>query len=150
MGKIALSEIPTIETSSSGINQLPSLLPMMAGQAITHRKLYLLPNKKLKGNIKRTYLWGQQWPFSFISTACKYLQFICNLEASSKVVISFSVRANHFSRVCLFCISVRNRIYVIEIEVPEPVVLARYLESSTFYFVVEISHQSPPQCSTTN
>jgi hypothetical protein len=40
-------------------------------------------------------------------------------------VISFSIRANHFSWVCLFCIFVRNRIYVIEIEVLEPVFMAR-------------------------
>ena len=34
-------------------------------------------------------------------------------------------RANRFSGVCLFCNFVRNRIYVMEIEMFEPVVLAR-------------------------
>jgi len=43
-------------------------------------------------------------------------------------VISFLNRANSFSRVCLFCIFVRNKIYVMEIEMPKPVVLARYLK----------------------
>jgi hypothetical protein len=43
------------------------------------------------------------------------------------VVISFFNRANPFSGVCLFCIFVTNTIYVIKIEVLEPVVLVRYL-----------------------
>jgi len=42
-------------------------------------------------------------------------------------VISFSIRANLFHRVCLFCISVRNKIYVLEIEMLGPAVLARHL-----------------------
>jgi len=37
----------------------------------------------------------------------------------------FSIRANHFSRAFLFCIFVTNTIYVIKIEMLEPVVLAR-------------------------
>jgi len=41
------------------------------------------------------------------------------------VVISFLNRANSFSRVCLFCNFVRNRISVIEVEVLEPVIMAR-------------------------
>jgi hypothetical protein len=41
-------------------------------------------------------------------------------------MISFFNRANPFHRVCLFCIFVRNKIYVMEIEMPKPVVLARY------------------------
>jgi hypothetical protein len=48
-------------------------------------------------------------------------------KAGSEHVISFFNRANPFNRVCLFCISVRNRIYVMEIEMLEPVVLARYM-----------------------
>jgi hypothetical protein len=32
---------------------------------------------------------------------------------------------NNFDRVCLLCIFVRNRIYVLEVEMLEPVVLAR-------------------------
>jgi hypothetical protein len=40
-------------------------------------------------------------------------------------VISFLNRANHFSRVCLFCNFVRNTIYVMGIEVLEPVSMAR-------------------------
>jgi len=34
-------------------------------------------------------------------------------------------RANLFQRVCLFCIFVRNKIYVLEIEMLEPVFMAR-------------------------
>ena len=44
----------------------------------------------------------------------------------SESVISFFIRANAFSGVCFFCNFVRNKIYVIEIEMFEPVVLARY------------------------
>jgi hypothetical protein len=44
----------------------------------------------------------------------------------SEVVISFLNKADPFSRVCLFCNFVRNRIYVLEIEMFGPVVLARY------------------------
>ena len=40
-------------------------------------------------------------------------------------MISFLNRANPFSGVCLFCIFVRNKIYVIKIEVLEPVFMAR-------------------------
>jgi len=50
------------------------------------------------------------------------------LKVSSEPVISFFNRANPFDRVCLFCISVRNKIYVMAIEMLEPVVLARYLD----------------------
>jgi len=52
----------------------------------------------------------------FYFPQCEYLQFICNLEASSKAVISFSIRANPFSGICLFCNFVRNKIYVLECE----------------------------------
>jgi len=48
------------------------------------------------------------------------------LTVGSKPVISFLNRANPFSRVCLFCISVRNKIYVMECEVFGPVSMARY------------------------
>jgi hypothetical protein len=41
------------------------------------------------------------------------------------VVISFLNRADPFSRVCLFCIFVTNRIYVMTIEVLELVFMAR-------------------------
>jgi len=50
-------------------------------------------------------------------------------------VISFSKKANPFHRVCLFCIFARNRIYVMEIEMLELVVLARYL-----YLAKPLSH----------
>ena len=49
------------------------------------------------------------------------------LTVDSESVISFSIRANLLFGVCLFCNFVRNRIYVMEIEMLEPVVLARYL-----------------------
>jgi len=53
----------------------------------------------------------------------------CNIfaipKAASEPVISFFNRANPFNRVCLFCNFVRNTIYVIKIEMFEPVVLAR-------------------------
>jgi len=45
-------------------------------------------------------------------------------KAGSVPVISFLNRANPFNRVCLFCISVRNKIYVIKIEMLGLVVLA--------------------------
>jgi hypothetical protein len=56
-------------------------------------------------------------------------------KAGSEPVISFLNRANSFSRVCLFCIFVRNKIYVMEIEVLQLVLMARYLkfEDITFY-----------------
>ena len=61
----------------------------------------------------------------------------CNVsvvfKVDSKVVISFSKRANPFDGVCLFCIFVRNEIYVMEIEVFEPVVLASYLHPKRSY-----------------
>ena len=40
-------------------------------------------------------------------------------------MISFSIGANSFSGICLFCISVRNKIYVMEIEMLEPVFMER-------------------------
>jgi len=49
------------------------------------------------------------------------------LTMSSELVISFLNRANSFSRVCLFCNFVRNKIYVMEIEMLKPAVLARNL-----------------------
>jgi hypothetical protein len=57
---------------------------------------------------------------------CRYLLCIPSFEIGKKVVISFSIRANPFSRVCLFCNFVRNRIYVMTIEVLELVFMARY------------------------
>jgi hypothetical protein len=36
------------------------------------------------------------------------------------------IRANLFSGICLFCNFVRNTIYVIEVEMLEPVFMARY------------------------
>jgi hypothetical protein len=64
--------------------------------------------------------------------SCIYeVAYTCNIHAVSKaapeVVISFLNRANLFTRVCLFCNFVRNKIYVMEIEMLKPVVLARYL-----------------------
>jgi hypothetical protein len=47
------------------------------------------------------------------------------LKVSSEPVISFLNRADPFSRVCLYCISVTNTIYVIEVEMLELVLLAR-------------------------
>jgi hypothetical protein len=46
-------------------------------------------------------------------------------KAGSEVVISFLNRANHFSRICLFCNFVTNTIYVLEVEMLEPVFMAR-------------------------
>ena len=55
---------------------------------------------------------------------------ICNIfgipKAGSEPVISFFNRANPFNRVCLFCIFVTNTIYVVKIEMLEPVSMARY------------------------
>ena len=48
-------------------------------------------------------------------------------KAGSEVVISFFNRANPFCRVCLFCNFVRNKIYVLEVEMLELVLLASYL-----------------------
>ena len=42
--------------------------------------------------------------------------------------IIFFKRADPFHWVCLFCISVRNKIYVLEVEMLELVLLARYLQ----------------------
>jgi hypothetical protein len=53
-------------------------------------------------------------------------------KASSEVVISFFKRANPFPGICLFCIFARNKIYVTDIEMLRPVVLARYLHSEGF------------------
>jgi hypothetical protein len=38
------------------------------------------------------------------------------------------MRGNPFHRVCLFCNFVRNKIYVLEVEMLEPVFMARYME----------------------
>ena len=54
-----------------------------------------------------------------------FLQCILSSEAGKKSVISFSKRADPFSGICLFCISVRNKIYVIEVAILRLVVLAR-------------------------
>jgi hypothetical protein len=48
------------------------------------------------------------------------------LTVGSEPVISFLNRADPFHRVCLFCNFVRNKIYVMEIEMLELVVLASY------------------------
>ena len=64
-----------------------------------------------------------------IADTC-YLSAI--LKADSKVVISFSKRANPFHRVCLFCNFARNTVYVLEVEMLEPVVLARYRQWGSF------------------
>jgi hypothetical protein len=54
-------------------------------------------------------------------------------------VISFFIEANPFSGICLFCIFVTNTIYVMEIEMLGPVVLARnhniYFGSKSSFFV---------------
>jgi len=57
-------------------------------------------------------------------------------------MISFFNRADPFHRVCLFCNFVRNRIYVIEIEVLEPVVLAskhKFLKAGFLAYILNIS-----------
>lgn len=48
------------------------------------------------------------------------------------IVFSYIIRADSFSGVCLFCISVRNEIYLLEIEMLDPVILVRYI---LFHFV---------------
>jgi hypothetical protein len=48
------------------------------------------------------------------------------LTMGSEPVISSLNRANPFHRVCLFCNFVRNKIYVLEVEMLELVLLARY------------------------
>ena len=47
------------------------------------------------------------------------------LTVGSEPVISFFNEGKSIYRVCLFCISVRNKIYVMEMEMLEPVVLTR-------------------------
>jgi hypothetical protein len=51
------------------------------------------------------------------------------LEAQKTCDIVF-IKADPFCRVCLFCNIVRNTIYVLEIEMLGPLVLARYLQNS--------------------
>jgi hypothetical protein len=54
----------------------------------------------------------------------------------------FSIRANPFHRVCLFCNFVRNRIYVMEIEVLGPVVLAskhKFLKAGFLAYILNVS-----------
>ena len=58
---------------------------------------------------------------------CEYCNISKILTMGSEPVISSLNRANPFHRVCLFCISVRNRIYVIEIAILRLVVMARNL-----------------------
>jgi len=48
-----------------------------------------------------------------------------NIRALKSVLYCFLMRADPFSGICLDCISVRNKIYVLEIEMLGPVVLAR-------------------------
>jgi len=62
------------------------------------------------------------------------------LTAGSEPVISFLNRTNSFCGVCLFCIFVRNTIYVIENDVLEPVFMARYLKFGyiTIYMINRI------------
>jgi hypothetical protein len=62
---------------------------------------------------------------SFPRQNSMYLLCILSSGAGKKSVISFLNRANPFRRVCLFCISVRNKIYVLEMEMLEPVIMAR-------------------------
>jgi hypothetical protein len=54
------------------------------------------------------------------------------------LVISFFNRANPLSRICLFCNFVRNRIYVLECELFEPVSMARYSKKETGYNFCDI------------
>ena len=53
-----------------------------------------------------------------------FLLCILSSGAGKKSVISFFNRANPFSGVCLFCNFVRNKIYVLEVEMLELVLLA--------------------------
>ena len=55
------------------------------------------------------------------------------LTFGSEPVISFLIEANPFRRVCLFCNFVKNKIYVLEVEMLELVLLARYL-----YFMISV------------
>ena len=59
-----------------------------------------------------------------------FLLCILSSGAGKKSVISFFNRANPFSEGCPFCNFVRNKIYVIEIEILGPAVMARYLLSA--------------------
>jgi len=69
----------------------------------------------------------------FYYPAFGYLLCILISGAGKKSVISFLNRANPFHRVCLFCIFVTNRIYVIRKNWIQVVLLARYSKKGTGY-----------------
>jgi hypothetical protein len=73
---------------------------------------------------------GQQMALPFFFVGCDYCNIFAIPKAGSEPVISFFNRANPFHRACLFCISVRNTIYVIKIEMLGLVSMARYRKVS--------------------
>jgi hypothetical protein len=68
------------------------------------------------------------------------------LKVDSEVVISFLIEANPFSRFFLFCNFVRNTIYVIKMEMFEPVVLARKHKSGNVPNLIPIHMISQVSC----
>jgi len=64
----------------------------------------------------------------------RYLQYILIYETDSELVISFFNRANFIFGICLFCIYVRNTIYVVNETRFHVVLMARYL-----HFIVLIT-----------
>jgi hypothetical protein len=64
----------------------------------------------------------------------------------SEPVISFYNKGRSILGGLPFCIFVRNTVYVIEVEMLESAILARYLESRTSIFSSIHSHPSPPPC----
>jgi hypothetical protein len=68
----------------------------------------------------------QQWPCLFIIRTLNICYESVVLKVDSEPVISFFNRADPFSGFCLFCNFVTNTIYVIKIEMFEPVSMARY------------------------
>jgi hypothetical protein len=62
-----------------------------------------------------------------VGCACMCVQSVLkNFEPYIKTFYLENIVDDHFD-VCLFCISVRNTIYAMEIEMLEPVFMARYL-----------------------
>jgi len=61
-------------------------------------------------------------------------------------VFSDIIKANFIFGLCLFCIFVKNTIYELLMEVFRPVLVARYLISNTFYFVVVTHFPILSQC----
>jgi len=81
------------------------------------------------------YLFGR-----LVITAIFYL-------AKNREVVFLDIRkANLIFGFCLYCIFVKNTIYVLEIDMLRPALLARYLQSSPSFLSIEKPHPSTPQC----